>query len=45
MNPTPKLIAVAYLIDAIEELEKDNREKICNFNEPQLKTLSKIVSI
>jgi hypothetical protein len=44
-EPTPILMAVAYMIDAIVELENDNLENICNFNEPQLKTLSKIVSI
>jgi hypothetical protein len=38
-------MAVAYMIDAIVELENDDLEKICHYNEPQLKTLSQIVSI
>ena len=42
MNPTPKLMAVAYMIDAIVELENYDLEKICHYNEPQLKTLSEI---
>ena len=41
-NPTPKLMAVAYMIDAIVEFENDDLEKICNYNELQLKTLLKI---
>jgi hypothetical protein len=44
-NPTPKLMAVAYMIDAIVELENDDLVKIRRYNELQLKTLSKIVSI
>ena len=44
-EPTPILMAVAYMIDAIVELENYDLEKICHYNEPQLKTLSKIVSI
>jgi len=42
---TPILIAVAYMIDAILELENDDLDNIYNFDEPQLKTLSNIVSI
>ena len=42
---TPILIAVAYVIDAVLELENDDLDNICHCNEPQLKTLSKIVSI
>ena len=42
---TPILTAVAYVIDAVLELEDDDLDKICHCNEPQLKTLSKIVSI
>jgi hypothetical protein len=38
-------MAVAYMIDAIVELENDDLVKICRYNELQLKTLSKIVSI
>lgn len=33
------------MIDAVLELEDDDLDKICHCNEPQLKTLSKIVSI
>jgi hypothetical protein len=38
-------MAVAYMIDAIVELENYDLEKICHYNKSQLKTLSKIVSI
>ena len=39
------LIALAYMTDAILELKTDDLEKIGNCKEPQLKALSKIVSI
>jgi len=42
---TSILIAVAYMIDAILELENDDLDNIYHCDEPQLKTLSNIVSI
>jgi hypothetical protein len=42
---TPILIAVAYMIDAILELDNDDLDTIYHCDEPQLKTLSTIVSI
>ena len=39
---TPILIAVAYMIDAILEIENDDLDTIYHFDEPQLKTLSNI---
>ena len=42
---TSIFIAVAYMIDVILELENADLENIYQFDEPQLKTLSKIVSI
>jgi hypothetical protein len=42
---TPILIAVAYMIDAILEIENDDLDTIYHCDEPQLKSLSNIVSI
>ena len=42
---TLKLIAVAYMIDAILEIKNDDLDAIYHCDEPQLKTLSNIVSI
>jgi hypothetical protein len=42
---TPILTAVAYMIDAILEIENDDLYTIYHCDEQQLKTLSKIVSI
>ena len=42
---TPILTAVAYMIDAILEIKNDDLDTIYHCDEPQLKTLSNIVSI
>ena len=39
---SPLLIAVAYMIDAILEIENDDLDTIYHWDEPQLKTLSNI---
>jgi hypothetical protein len=44
-DPTPIFTAVAYMIDAILEIENDDLDTIYHCDEPQLKALSTIASI